>query len=112
MSENKIEAVTVSLQEPLEIAGKTYNEITLKKPYAGNLKGISLTQLQAGETTQTIKFISKVSDLPVDAIERLSLSDFNAINTLVLGFLYPQSLKDILEGLKELGTNTEIVRAQ
>lgn len=107
MTKERIEAVTVTLQEPIEIAGKEYKEITLKKPYAGNLRGLSITQLQTGDTEQTIRFISRVSDLPVAAIERLSLADFNSLSNLVFGFLYPKSLNDIVSGLSEMGLQVQ-----
>lgn len=99
----KIDSVTVTLHEPIEVGGKEYGEITLRKPLAGNLRGLSLTLLQAGNTDQVLKLASHLCDLPLSALERLTLGDITTINTLVTGFLYPAHLNDIVNGLNESG---------
>lgn len=105
----KIDGVTLTLDEPVMIGDKEHTEITLRKPYAGNMRGISITQLQSGDTQQVINFISKVSDWPIQAVERLGLGDFNIINNLVLGFLFPKNLSDLLSGLKESGAEVQVL---
>ena len=108
----KIDGVTLTLDESVMIGDKEYTEITLKKPYAGNMRGISITQLQSGDTQQVINFISKVSDWPTQAIERIGLGDFNIINNLVLGFLFPKNLSDLLQGLKESGAEVQVLTTE
>lgn len=105
----KIEGVTLTLDESVMIGDKEYTEITLRKPYAGNMRGISITQLQSGDTQQVINFISKVSDWPIQAVEHLGLGDFNIINNIVLGFLFPKNLSDLLSGLKESGAEVQVL---
>ena len=105
----KIDSVTLTLDESVMIGDREYTEITLRKPYAGNMRGISITQLQSGDTQQVINFISKVSDWPIQAVERLGLGDFNIINNLVLGFLFPKNLSDLLQGLKESGAEIQVL---
>lgn len=107
----KIDGVTLTLEEPIFIGDKEYKTITLNKPYAGNMKGISITQLQSGDTQQVIKFITAVSDWPLTAVERLGLGDFNMLNNLVLGFLFPKNLNDLVNGLKESGAEIQVLTA-
>lgn len=112
MNKENISGVTLKLDETVMMSDKEYTEITLKKPYAGNMKGISITQLQAGDTQQVMKFISAVSDWPIQAVERLGLGDFNMLNNLVLGFLFPKNLNDLVEGLKESGAEIQLLTTQ
>lgn len=111
MTQKSINGVTLTLNAPVSIGDKEYTEITLKKPYAGNMKGISITQLQNGDTQQVIKFVSVVSDWPIQAVERIELGDFNTINNLVLGFLFPKNLNDLVNGLKESGAEIQVLTA-
>lgn len=107
----KISGVTLKLNESVMIGEKEYKEITLQKPLAGNMRGISITQLQNGDTQQVMKFVSAVSDWPLTAVERLDLGDFNTLNNLVLGFLFPQNLQDLVKGLKESGADLQLLTA-
>lgn len=104
----KIDSVTVTLHEPIEVGGKEYGEITLRKPLAGNLRGLSLTHLQVGDLGQLLKLIAHLSELPITAIERLSLADITALNNVVTGFLYPKQLSDIVTGLNESGSQVVV----
>lgn len=107
-----ITGVTLKLDEPVMIGEKEYTEITLKKPLAGNLRGISITQLQSGDTQQVMNFVSAVSDWPLPSVERLSLGDLNMINNIVLGFLFPKNLNDLVKGLQESGAKIQLLTTQ
>ena len=111
VKKENINGITLKLNDPVTIGDKEYTEITLRKPYAGNMKGISITQLQAGDAQQVINFVSKVSDWPITAVEQIGLGDFNLINNLVLGFLFPKNLSGLVSGLKESGAEIQVLTA-
>lgn len=105
---SKGKKITVALVQPIMIADKEFAEITIREPIANDLRGISITQLQMSEADATFKILERVTDIHVESLQRLSLSDFAALSNVILGFLFPQQMQSILEGIELAGNKLTI----
>lgn len=72
----KINSVTFVPSQPLEYAGKTYTELTFKRPKVGNLASMDAVD---GELHKVLVFLASLSGVPVGAIEELDLEDLQRL---------------------------------
>ena len=101
---SKGKKITVALTQPIMIADKEFAEITVREPLANDLRGVSISQLQISEGDATLRVLERVTDIHIENLQRLSLSDFAALSNVILGFLFPQQMQTILESIKAGGT--------
>lgn len=105
---NKAKKITVSLSQPLVIADKEFEKITIREPLANDLRGISITQLQLSEGDAVLDMLERVTDIHGENLQRLSISDFASLSNVILGFLFPAQMPTILESIKAGGAEVTV----
>lgn len=105
---SKGKKITVALTQPIMIADKEFAEITVREPLANDLRGVSISQLQMSEGDATLRVLERVSDIHIENLQRLSLSDFAALSNVILGFLFPAQMPTILESIQAGGTTVTV----
>jgi hypothetical protein len=86
---------TVVLDTPILRGTSTIDSITLRKPNAGELRGVSLADLLQMEVDSLIKVLPRISSPTLTTIEVKSMdpADLFAISAKVSGFLLQKSMK-------------------
>lgn len=82
-------STTYTLKTPVTHGGKTYAELTFRRPRTGDMV---LTDKFDGPIAKTVALLAAVSDTPVQAFHLIELDDFNAISDLIgpmLGEFHP-----------------------
>lgn len=87
--------MTVTLELGIPRGEQTLSAIHLRRPKAGELRGISITELIHMDTAAYIKLIPRISEPTLTEFEvaQLDPADIVKIATLVLDFLVPKSQK-------------------
>jgi hypothetical protein len=88
-------AVTIQLDSPIKRGEQEVAAITLIKPLAGALRGITLTDLLQLDVIALSKVLPRISDpaLTEADVLRLDPADLVQLGTEVAGFLVPNSSK-------------------
>lgn len=86
---------TVVLDTPILRGTGTIDSITLRKPNAGELRGVSLAELLQMDVDSLIKVLPRISTPTLTTIEVKSMdpADLFAISSKVSGFLLQKSMK-------------------
>ncbi len=89
---------TVTLGTPVTIEGREVAEIVLRKPGAGELRGLKLTEVLQLDVTAMMNLLPRISTPYLDAgtLAKMDLADFTALATEALGFFAPRSVKEQL----------------
>lgn len=84
---------TITLETPLKIGDSEVTSITLRKPAAGELRGLNLTDLLQMDVSATIKLLPRISEptLTEQHAAALDPADLTQIASEVAGFLLPKS---------------------
>ena len=82
----------VKLDAPLIRGEKEITEIQVRKPMAGELRGVSITALLQMEVTDLIKVLPRITQptLTDDEANRLDITDLTKFGAEVVGFLLPK----------------------
>lgn len=85
---------TVTLDTPIVRGDQTISSISLRRPKAGELRGISLVELSQMEVSAVIKVLPRICDpfLTPDDINKLEAPDLLQIGTEIATFLLPKSV--------------------
>ncbi|HDT5144862.1 TPA: phage tail assembly protein [Klebsiella michiganensis] len=83
----------VILDKPLKRADQEIKEITLLKPQAGTLRGVSLAAVANSEVDALIKVLPRMTlpSMTEQEVAALDLPDLVALAGKVVGFLSPSS---------------------
>ncbi|MBD8236960.1 phage tail assembly protein [Pseudomonas fluorescens] len=86
---------TVVLDTPIRRGTSTIDSITLRKPNAGELRGVSLAELLQMDVDSLIKVLPRISSPTLTTVEVTSMdpADLFAISAKVSGFLLQKSMK-------------------
>lgn len=86
----------VTLDTPLKRGETTVDSVTVRKPAAGELRGVSLSDLLNLEVNALIKVLPRVTapSLSEQECTRLDPADLVQLGTKVAGFLLPKSLRE------------------
>lgn len=86
--------VTVPLDSPILRGETTIAELTLRKPSAGELRGINLAALAQMETDQLLKLIPRISSpsLTGPEVNEMDPADLISCGLEIAGFLLPTRL--------------------
>lgn len=86
---------TVILDTPIRRGTTTLDSITLRKPNAGELRGVSLADLLQMDVNSLIKVLPRISTPTLTSVEigAMDPADLFALSTKVSGFLLQKSLK-------------------
>ena len=90
-----MEQKVITLETPLQRGDQTVAEITLRKPAAGELRGLSLVSLLQMEVTALTTVLPRITTpaLTTEDINRLDLADLLQFGSEVASFLVPKSAK-------------------
>lgn len=92
---------TVPLDTPITRGETQITEIQLRKPAAGELRGLSLSallNLDAGAVVQLLPRITTPTLTPEEA-QRLDIADLTACGLEIAGFLLPKRLQQAPDGM-------------
>jgi len=86
---------TVTLDTPVKRGTTEINQITLRKPSSGELRGIQLAELIQLDVASLIKVIPRLSSpgLTAPEVANLDPADLLAIGGKIVGFLLQKSAK-------------------
>jgi hypothetical protein len=93
--ENKLDENTVELDTPIQRGKQIISTVTLRKPCAGELRGIHLAELLNLDVASLIKVIPRISSPGITAPEAAGMdpADLLAIGGKVVGFLLQKQAK-------------------
>ncbi|UUC83848.1 phage tail assembly protein [Stutzerimonas stutzeri] len=85
----------ITLDEPLKRGEQTISSVTVRKPAAGELRGVTLSDLLNLEVNALIKVLPRVTSpsLTEQEVARLDPADLVQLGSKVAGFLLPKSVK-------------------
>ncbi|CAB5722272.1 phage tail assembly protein [Pseudomonas guariconensis] len=83
----------VELDTPIQRGKNEIGVITLRKPTAGELRGIHLSELLQMDVASLIKLIPRISELNEYEASRLDPADLVAVGVKVSGFLLQKRMK-------------------
>lgn len=85
----------VTLDVPIIRGGKEITEIQIRKPKAGELRGVSLASLVQMEVSEISKVLPRITQpsLTDEEIGNLDAADLMQLGSEVAGFLLPKALK-------------------
>ncbi|WP_318371870.1 phage tail assembly protein [Enterobacter sp.] len=83
--------ITVTLEKPVKRGEQSVEQVTLMKPNAGTLRGVSLAAVANSEVDALIKVLPRMTApmLTEQEIAALELPDLVALAGKVVGFLSP-----------------------
>ncbi len=89
----------VTLSEPIVRGDITITELTLRKPKAGELRGLSLQDIIGTDVTALITLIPRISSPIVhpDEAENLDADDLTECGGAIRGFFMTKAERQILE---------------
>lgn len=73
-----------SLKTPVEHNGKTYKDLTFRKPKTGDMMVLDNFK---GETSKMVALLATISDVPLPAFKEIELDDFTAISEVIAPLL-------------------------
>ena len=76
----------VALSKPIKRGEKTVNEVTLREPSAGELRGLDNFDVMRMNVTAHRTLIPRISDITANEFDQLPPKDLIAIQTEVVGF--------------------------
>lgn len=84
---------TITLETPIQRGEMQISSISLRKPKAGELRGVNLTDLLQMDVVAVSKVLPRISDpmLTEPDIATLDPADFLALASEVASFLLPKS---------------------
>lgn len=93
---NKSTMVSVKLDEPIKRGETVIKEIRLRKPRAGELRGLSLVDVAHLEVTSLIRLLPRISDpaLTEQEVANMDPSDMTALGVQVASFLPQKSMRE------------------
>ncbi len=89
---------TVSLDYPIQRGDQVINTVKLRKPNAGELRGIKLVDLLQMDVSAVAALLPRITEPTLTAadVNRLDPADLVAIGTLTAGFFLPKAQREFL----------------
>lgn len=84
---------TIALDVPVQRGQTLIDNVTVRKPNAGELRGIQLAELLQLDVASLIKVIPRLTPLNAAEVGALDPADLLAIGTKVAGFLLQKQVK-------------------
>lgn len=86
---------TVALETPIERGDNTITEIAIRKPMAGELRGVSLTELMQMDVAALSRVLPRITQptLTEPEIAKLDPVDLVQMGSVVTNFLLPKWTK-------------------
>lgn len=89
---------TVTFNEPVKRGDTLIGGVELRKPNAGELRGLEMRSLLMGDVTQHLKLLPRIT-LPIlveQELEKMDADDFSALVNEAVVFLLPKEAKSQL----------------
>lgn len=85
----------ITLDTPIKRGDDTITTVSVRKPAAGELRGVSLTELLQMEVTALTKVLPRITTptLTEQEVGRMDPADMLQLGTEVSGFLLPNRMK-------------------
>lgn len=92
---------TVTLVEPIQRGEQVIDKITLRKPRAGELRGLNLQQLISVDIVAILELLPRISDpvLLKDDCDQLDSADLTEIGGTIRGFFMTAAERQMLEAM-------------
>ena len=92
---------TVDLMEPIERGEKTIDQLTIRKPRAGELRGLALADVIGLEITALLKLIPRISEpvLTDDDCQNLDPADLTEIGGTIRGFFMTKAERQMMDAM-------------
>jgi Phage tail assembly chaperone proteins, E, or 41 or 14 len=92
---------TITLAEPIKRGEQVIEKITLRKPRAGELRGLNLQQLISVDVTAILQLLPRISEpvLTSDECGNLDPADLTEIGGTIRGFFMTASERRMLEAM-------------
>lgn len=89
---------TVRLMEPMVRGETTIASLSLRKPTAGELRGLNLQDVLSSDVTALLKIIPRISNPPItdDEADRLDPADLAEIGGTIRGFFLTAAEKQAI----------------
>ncbi|MBP6894321.1 MAG: phage tail assembly protein [Pseudacidovorax sp.] len=87
---------TITLDTPIQRGNTTIAEVTLRKPNAGELRGLSLQRLHAADADELLKLLPRIStpSLTPHECAQLDPADLSEAGGIVISFLLKKAVRD------------------
>lgn len=98
-SPKKSRFANVTLNEPIVRGTMEITDITLRKPRAGELRGLNLQDLIATDVTAILKVIPRISNPPLtqDEADNLEADDLTEVTGAIRGFFMTTAEVQLVE---------------
>ncbi|WP_342595486.1 phage tail assembly protein [Salinicola lusitanus] len=86
----------ITLDYPIKRGSKSVSEITVRKPKAGTLRGVSLTDVLQMEVTALTKVLPRITEPSLSEAELRDIdpADLFQLGGAVTGFLLPRKFRE------------------
>jgi hypothetical protein len=90
---------SVTLEHPVRRGETVIESLTLRKPRAGELRGLSLQSLGQSDVNQLITLIPRISEPPLtlQEVEAMEIEDLSAIGEVVFNFFLSSDQRQKIE---------------
>lgn len=87
---------TITLDAPIQRGNTSIAEITLRKPNAGELRGLSLQRLHQADTDELLKLLPRITSPSLTPPEcaQLDPADLSEAGGVIISFLLKKSVRD------------------
>lgn len=87
---------TITLDVPIQRGNTTIAEITLRKPNAGELRGLSLQRLHQADADELLKLLPRITSPSLTPPEcaQLDPADLSEAGGVIISFLLKKSVRD------------------
>ena len=87
---------TITLDTPIQRGSSAIAEVTLRKPNAGELRGLSLQRLHQADTDELLKLLPRITtpSLTPPECAQLDPADLSEAGGIVISFLLKKSVLD------------------
>ncbi|WP_373020741.1 phage tail assembly protein [Thiomicrorhabdus sp.] len=79
-------AIKVTLSTPVKSGDEEINTVELRKPKAGELRGLQLAMVLQLDVDSVNTLLPRISNLSDRDIHNLEMEDYTAVSTELLGF--------------------------
>ncbi|TGR41848.1 phage tail assembly protein [Mesorhizobium sp. M00.F.Ca.ET.151.01.1.1] len=95
---NAVDPSTITLDCPIQRGEQVITAVTLRKPNAGELRGIKLVELLQMDVSALATLLPRITlpTLTAADVNQLDPADLVAIGTLAAGFFVPKAQREFL----------------
>lgn len=94
---------TVELSTPIKVGDTKITSVTLRKPKAGELRGLSIAEILHMNVTAMIKLLPRISTPVLDpqVIEEMDTDNFGPLSQKAMSFFLPKAQQEKMRRMAE-----------